>query len=492
MTELIKPLPYDVMAFGASELSDGIDALAEYVKIVGQKFVCTNLEFSKSSESGRYLSEMCHKTMIKMYGELQIGIISYINNESLPTSVPGVTILDEVEALNAGISELEATSADITIILALGYSRHALDRHVLDNVRKINILISGNSYAMFYNGTPPSGTVRDYDYPHIIHREANDRSSKSYSDQMVVGSYFHLMYAGKLKLMTTNLKMGLDEEFVSNPVYMDGEEDEDEEDLVDKHQPTLARILGESIGFNSYVLDGSRLCRYRECSMGSLLADSMVEAAVLSAESPPPGAWTIAGVALLDSGRVSASLERGVLYGVDIYDAVRRDSSLELLRVTGAELRALLENSTRHQLERSAGFLQVSGLQVLVRPPERNHPLRLNISVVCTECQMPHYELLNDTAEYAVVVTTTLAERLTAPDGQLAADRANRSRRLHDSLRGAATDYISKISPVLVGSGDRIVMHVHTEAAAATVGPPPGWPLAAAAAAALLLAAAPL
>ncbi|KAF0304653.1 5'-nucleotidase [Amphibalanus amphitrite] len=431
---------------------------------------------------------MCHKTMIKMYGELQIGIISYINKESLSKSIKGITILDEVEALNAGISELESMSEDISIILALGYSHHALDKRILRKVPKINLIISGNSFAMFYNGTPPSGAHKDFDYPLTIHHSESGNGSRPVTNQMVVGNYFHMLYAGKLKLVTTNQEVSLDTQSESNPVYMHGEKDPDTQKLVEKHAHALSLILGQSIGFNSFLLDGSHRCRHSECSMGSLVADAMVEAALQSVDAPPPGAWTVAAVALLDSHRVSSSLERGAVYRIDMRNALRNDSSLDVLRLTGAELRGLLENSTRRVLNGSTGFLQVSGVQVVSRPAEDDGPPQLNISVVCAECLLARYEPLNDSTVYSAVVTASFAARLTAPGGPLTASVANRSRQLHGSLRHAAADYISKLSPVFIPTGDRLMLHLQTGTAApATGAPPDGWRLAAAVAAALLV-----
>ena len=360
VAEVVAPLPYDAMAFGAVELSGGVDALADYVRTVGEKFVCTNLEFSLSSESGKYLSKSCHKTMIKMYGELQIGILSYITKETVIERIPGITIKDEVEALKAGISELEATSADISVILALGYSRNAVDKTILKEVPKINLIISGHSHVMFYNSTPPSGAKKDLDYPHIVHHPEVGSSSRPGSNQLVAGAYFHLIYAGKLQLLITDQWVTVDPQATSNPVYLDGEKDPETVKWLNYHKDTLAALLGFKIGFNTFLLDGSRECQRRECTMGNVLADAMVTAAVMSEESPPAGTWAVSAVALLDSGHISSSMERGAIYAVDLQNAVR-ETSLELLRVSGAELQQLLENSIGSLPAGSESFLQVSG-----------------------------------------------------------------------------------------------------------------------------------
>lgn len=58
-------------------------------------------------------------------------------------------------------------------------------------------------------------------------------------------------------------------------------------DELEKWRPAIDKVMKEVIGFTNVNLDGSVVgCRRRECSMGNLLADAMVDYVSTNFTSP--------------------------------------------------------------------------------------------------------------------------------------------------------------------------------------------------------------
>ena len=125
--------------------------------------------------------------------------------------------------------------------------------------------------------------------------------------------------------------------------------------LVGIYARQLEATMGVTVATATETLDGSRhRIRYEETNLGNLFVDIMRRA-------------TGADVALLNGGSIRATLNRGELTMGDIYRSFPYANELWVLQLDGRTLLEALTRSVRAtREEEDGGFLQVSGLRMVV------------------------------------------------------------------------------------------------------------------------------
>lgn len=222
--------------------------------------------------------------------------------------------------------------------------------------------------------------------------------------------------------------------------------------------------LGNKIvGYTKVHLEGERTCRRKECNLGNLIADSMVNARVL--ENKGGEYWTDAAIALIMGGgkirsqimvnniiiiiifclvgiRTSISKNaEGSITRRDIGDAIPFENRLFLSRITGKTLRNALEHSASvRKTDSDGGFLQFSGIHVVYDYSKDNGNRVVSALVRCAECHVPSYTSLNETEFYNVIIPEFF---LQGGDGYTLIDEQNRYTELlkKDDI-GALEEYL--------------------------------------------------
>lgn len=119
-----------------------------------------------------------------------------------------------------------------------------------------------------YDGTPPD-IESPYDvYPVVV---VNNHGGKKVP---VVQSYAYTKYLGYLHLKFNHDGMLL--EFDGTPILLNGtvEREQDVLKMLEVYRPAVLELQNEIVGSTRVHLNGS--CRRRECNLGNLIADSMV------------------------------------------------------------------------------------------------------------------------------------------------------------------------------------------------------------------------
>src|SRR5690606_11869812 len=113
-------------------------------------------------------------------------------------------------------------------------------------------------------------------------------------------------------------------------------------------------LKGKIVAETSAPIDGSReSCRARECEMGNLVADAMLD------RTKGQGVQ----FAITNGGGLRASIDQGEITMGEVLEVLPFQNTLATFQLKGADVIAALENGVS-QIEEGAGrFPQVSGLR---------------------------------------------------------------------------------------------------------------------------------
>jgi 2',3'-cyclic-nucleotide 2'-phosphodiesterase (5'-nucleotidase family) len=129
-------------------------------------------------------------------------------------------------------------------------------------------------------------------------------------------------------------------------VTADLPEDPEVAAFVGSYRARLGSELGKVVATTAVRLDGQG--RNQETNLGNVVADALLLASG-------------ADVAFINAGAIRASLEPGDITLEELMTVLPFDNRLVVVRLTGAELRSMLEQSLR---DGGGGFLQVAGVRL--------------------------------------------------------------------------------------------------------------------------------
>ncbi|MNZ85707.1 Trifunctional nucleotide phosphoesterase protein YfkN precursor [compost metagenome] len=129
-------------------------------------------------------------------------------------------------------------------------------------------------------------------------------------------------------------------------------------------------ILAEEVGHTSVALEGAReKVRAGETNLGNLLTDALLDI-------------TGADVALTNGGGIRASIDEGVITKGEVITVLPFGNQIVTLEVTGADIKAALENGVSDYPNPKGAFPHVSGITFKIDPSaaagERVHSILLD------------------------------------------------------------------------------------------------------------------
>lgn len=128
--------------------------------------------------------------------------------------------------------------------------------------------------------------------------------------------------------------------FAGQPILLDDSIPRDPEilDILEKYRPSVAAYQHNVIGKSLVFLNST--CKFSECNLGNMLADSMVHAYVKRYRGPM---WTDASIAFLNSGGIRASGSAGNLTMSDMMTIAPFEDELLSVTISGREILQVLE-----------------------------------------------------------------------------------------------------------------------------------------------------
>ncbi|XP_053694101.1 protein 5NUC-like [Sabethes cyaneus] len=396
---ILKP---DAISLGNHEFDLGVEGLVPFLNEVDFPVLAANLDLSNtpSMQSTKSLQN----SIVFVKEGVKIGVIGYLTPETKQLA-PTNTVLykDEIEAINKEATALKAQG--VNILIALGHSGLDRDKEIAAGCPDIDLVIGGHSHTFLFSGTPPDIDKPEGPYPVEITNSAGQIVP-------VVQAYAYTKYLGHL-----NLEFDPSGKLVSydgKPILLNGavERASDVLALLDVYRPgilTLDIVIGQTL----VLLDATR-CRFEECNIGNLIADSMVMTHAASREENSEY-WTDAAIAFVQGGGIRASIEPGADGNItkrDLLTVLPFGNAIILAEVTGETIRQMLEHSVvRYDGSQGYGeFLQMSGVHVvydLSKPPGQRVA---SVEVRCANCKTPTFAPLYDYDRHKILVSQFLWE----------------------------------------------------------------------------------
>ena len=341
--QLMTLLGYDAMTVGNHEFDDGPEGLAVLLDGVEFPVVSANIDVSQSN----VLKGKLPKTAVLDVGGEKIGIVGLTTTETAEIASPGPTVVfqDEAESLAAAAAELAEQGVDKVIALThVGYDRD----QELAKVAGIDAVVGGHSHTYLKTGDEDAAG----DYPTMI--AGADGAKVPVVQAGTAGRYLgHLVLTFDDKGRVTAA--------TGEPVLLDASVPEDEaiKGRVAELAKPLEELRQKQVAETSAPIGADRdQCRARECEMGDVVTDAMLERVREQGVS----------IAIQNGGGLRAAIDAGPVTMGEVISVLPFQNTLATFRLKGADVVAALENGASQYEEGAGRFAQVSGLKYTVDP----------------------------------------------------------------------------------------------------------------------------
>ncbi len=323
----------DAATVGNHEFDFGLDNFLNLKKQVGFPFLSANII---EKGQGRLLCDPC--LTIALDKAVSVTIIGVTTREMLTTTqASNVAALDVLDSVSAVQEAYNAVKSKGPVIL-LSHSRHQTDREIAAAIPDLAAIIGGHDQILLspyrvVGSVPVFQAFEKGRYLGRIDLEIDPVSKKA---RLVQNSYAPIV-AG----------MPQDSEIAA---------------IVAAYDQRLGDQYKEVIGRADTFLDGEReRIRYEETTLGNFVTDIMAS-------------YTGAGIALINSGALRASIKKGPVTVEDVFKAMPYANELLVTELTGLEIEEMLKRSVSGSREdEDGGFLQVSGIFFEVRGRQVSH-----------------------------------------------------------------------------------------------------------------------
>ncbi|XP_057334352.1 protein 5NUC-like [Microplitis mediator] len=449
---LFNALEPNATTLGNHEFNKGIEKLISYIDNLSFPVVTCNLDLTNEPSVNR---PNLHKSIILDVDGHQVGIVGY--------TYPGarklghIEYLPEIEPIKNEVSKFKKQG--VRIIIGLSHSGYKFDQHVAEVVDDIDLIVSGHSHSLLSSdapvGTQILSQIVEGPYPTVINKMENGKNRSVY----IVQAYAYTKYLGNLSVVFDD--QGEIKSFEGKPILLDDKIKKDPILLEEFDKFPADPINLTVVGYTRVPLEGYMYaCRRRECTLGDVVADALIEYNLNKTESNK--GWTDAAIALINSGLLAdgmSNVRRNPIVQENIDLSITHNNKIYKMELTGKDLRDQFEYSLR-QMENYkisefwGGFLQVSGIRVTydLSKPVGSRVIPDLFFVRCAECVFPHYEKLIDDKIYKVLMD----ENLAVGRFNLSHRRSKVNTTLDGEVKDAVRWYINARSPVHPELGDRI------------------------------------
>ncbi|MCH2168285.1 MAG: 5'-nucleotidase/apyrase family protein [Oceanicola sp.] len=337
--EMMEAIGFDAMAVGNHEFDDGPEALSAFIDKVSFPVISGNLDLSASD----LLRDKVSSTVVLEVGGEKIGIVSALATDTAETSSPGpnVTFQDEIDAIAADVAELEAMG--VNKIIALTHVGLRKDLEIAAAVPGLDAVVGGHSHTFLSASNPKRAGA----YPTFASQEDGTLVP-------VVQAYAYSKYLGHLELTFDDagnlVYAGGDTILVGPEIAKDAALEARVAELAGPIEELKARVVAETTA----PIDGDRAnCRARECEMGNLVADAMLD------RVKDQGIQ----IAIQNGGGLRASIDAGEVTMGEVLTVLPFQNTLATFELTGADVIAALENGVSRLADGAGRFPQVAGMK---------------------------------------------------------------------------------------------------------------------------------
>ncbi|PZQ48986.1 MAG: multifunctional 2',3'-cyclic-nucleotide 2'-phosphodiesterase/5'-nucleotidase/3'-nucleotidase [Rhodovulum sulfidophilum] len=337
--DFMNRLGLDAMVLGNHEFDLGPAPLVEFVKGANFPLLFGNADASDDPDLG----PLAKGPLVLEAGGEKVGIVGAITPETATISTPGPTVRfgDPAVSIARDVAALAGQGVDKVILLShLGAPD---DIRIAATVPGIDAIIGGHTHTLFSN------TAEGAPYPYPLMVDGPDGARVP-----VVSAGAYSKYLGGLTLTFDDAGVVtaaagdttlLDRSVIPDPKVL--------EDIATYAGPIDA-LKAKRVGTAGADIDGSReTCRARECGMGDLVADAMLDRVKDQGVT----------IAIQNGGGLRASIGQGDVSMGDVLAVLPFQNTLSTFGITGAGIIAALENGVGQVEEGGGRFPQVAGLR---------------------------------------------------------------------------------------------------------------------------------
>ncbi len=322
LTNMMKP---DVFVPGNHEFDFGKDV---YFKRMGEaKFPFFGANIRQAD--GSPIPNMKDSAIFDL-GPVKVGVVGLALANTPRLSSPGdLKFLPELEVLKTQAADLRKQGADM--IVAVTHTDREMDNAIVRS-RLVDVLLTGHDHDLSVN----------YDGKTVMVESGEDAE-----------------YVTSVDISATVAGEGKDRKVTWTPNFRihdtaSFDPDPDVLAIVKRYEGELSKELDVELGTSANALDSrSSIVRSQEAAIGNLIADAIK-------------ASTGGDVAIINGGGIRANKEYPAgakLTRRDVLSELPFGNSTSLVEITGADIKAALENGVSQMENRAGRFPQVSGLK---------------------------------------------------------------------------------------------------------------------------------
>ncbi|MFE0018999.1 5'-nucleotidase C-terminal domain-containing protein [Mesorhizobium sp. NPDC059054] len=337
--EFLNQMKFDAMTVGNHEFDDGEDALAPFLDVIKFPVLSANVKASAAAKVGDRIKP---SVVIELGGQ-KIGIVGAVTNDTpeLATPGPNITIEDDIKTITAEVEKLKGQGVNKIIALThVGYPR---DKEMIAKIPGVDVVVGGHSHSLLSNTDPKA----EGPYPTMV-----DNPDGYKVPVTQAASYSKLL--GEFKVVFDD--NGVVKEASGNPIPLDKSVTPDPQVLarIKELGAPIEELKAKQVGETTAAVDGSReSCRTRECTMGNLVSDAVLD------RVKDQGVQ----IAFTNGGGLRASIDQGKVSMGEVLTVLPFQNTIATFQLSGADVKAALENGAS-QLEEGGGrFAQVAGLK---------------------------------------------------------------------------------------------------------------------------------
>ena len=338
--EFMNKIGIDAMAVGNHEFDDGPEVLAEFMDAAFFPVISGNT----SAYFEPALKDRLDGYVIREIGGEKIGIVSVLATDTAETSSPGKNIgfAGEISYLKTVIPEIE--SQGVNKIIALTHVGLSKDMQIAAQAAGVDVIVGGHSHTYLSASDPK----RDGAYPTWVTNEVTGDLVP------IVQAYAYSKYVGELQVTFDDEGRVIFAEGDTKLLDASVTPDADIAARVAELAGPIEELKAMEVGSSTAAIDGDRSnCRARECAMGVLVAEAMLDATKAQGVT----------IAIQNGGGLRASMPEGTITMGDVLTVLPFQNTVATFNLTGAGIVEALENGVG-QVEDGAGrFPQVAGMR---------------------------------------------------------------------------------------------------------------------------------
>jgi len=418
VARVMNAVGYDDMVVGNHEFDSGPQELARLVDLAKFPILSANLE---ALEEPALAGKIPPFDVFLIDGET-VAVFGLTTETTSTASSPGpnVTFSPAERAAASVVEHIERQG--INKIIALTHLGYARDLDLAKSVPGIDVIVGGHSHTTLGAADGAAGP-----YPTIVESSAGE-------PVVVVTAEEWGRVLGRIDVTFDAHGVVLAAEGRTLPVGDSVPEDPKVTAVLAPYENDIALLMEAAVGTTTADLDGDRATvRSRETNLGDLVCDALL--------------WKTAAlgthVAIQNGGGIRASLPAGEVTMGDVLQILPFGNEISVLTVTGAGLRAALENGVSQVADGGGRFPQIAGVRFAFDPSAAVGSRVTTVEVWDRDAQ--DYRAMVAEKTYRIATNTYLAD---GGDGYAAfaggTDRVDTGWLLSDVL----AEYLTAKSPV--------------------------------------------